>query len=1103
MKKFLLTTPSKVACFYFRTLAVLTLLIGVTTISQAQCNVYEHYNSGTLPAGYSTGSTGFPGGGFGFAALTPPARATGGTSATPRTGNNALQSTDVNNYVETPTINNPDVFSFWMKRNAGSAAFYDLQINDGVNGWQSLKNATALANYGIGTYSFPGGALELTAPGVTLSNAWGKISVQFTAPPIAPYTNTSVKFRIRDNRNTALYTVGRIMWLDDISWSSKNPALNNLIIPELNVTAVCSSTIGVNPLLYPAEYTLFDVGGEYDFYNFSQDNNLTFTPTAGDKLEITFVTFNTNADPLDYISVSGGTPTLTNYTGASNPGTVFYAGAINAPMSVRFISDLGTASTTDGFRITVKCVSGTACSAPGALNAVTDIRSNRATASWVAAAGPPAGYDIYVDTNIAAVPGTPSYTSVAPNRFLTGLLPSTTYYYWVRSNCGGTQSAWVGPSAAFSTICAGISPPYTENFNGQPTSAIPSCTFSDNASWQVNTVNGYLTNNVVGTNWFTRGVNLAGVTEYRLSYDYGSALGNLNLNVYYGVTANAPTAANINTLLASNVNVTGLSTAIVNFTTGFVGTYYIRFELASVSAAPNTLIILDNINLIQETCGPGRTLAASAITASAATVTWLAPAAPYSPPANGYQYFLSTSNATPPYSASPTGTTPAGVTTVNLAGLSSSTTYYIWVRSNCSGYFSSWSVPTSFTTSVGLTPLVLDAVTNGTSRTGCDYSFFDSGSGAADYQNSEAYTVTLFPTSAGTKVQVNFNSFATEAQYDGLSIFNGNSIAAPLIGSGLPAGFNAGTCPAGSFYGTLSPGIITSSAADGSLTFRFTSDGSVLRAGWSAFVSCVVAPTITSFTPANNNCGTSTTVVITGSNFFSSPSPYAVTGVSFNGVPATFVVNSLTQITATIPAGANSGLIRVINATATGFSLTPFSVLLPPPVTTGVVICQGGSGSMTTATVCNGFVNSGTSIVGTMNAGVDLVAPRPAPAGGNSTACAFLGGSIRNYQSVQFQVSVSGTHVFQMASPFDAMGYITTAPFTAGNCGSGTYIIGDDDSNGGLQPRLTIALTAGTTYILFTTSWGGTGDVSGAYNWTITPPSGGQIMLQGSPNMNW
>ena len=64
-------------------------------------------------------------------------------------------------------------------------------------------------------------------------------------------------------------------------------------------------------------------------------------------------------------------------------------------------------------------------------------------------------------------------------------------------------------------------------------------------------------------------------------------------------------------------------------------------------------------------------------------------------------------------------------------------------------------------------------------------------------------------------------------------------------------------------------------------------------------------------------------IVITGINFTTA------TNVSFNGTSASFGVTSDTQITATVPTGASTGPIRVINpagtnATGSNFIIGPF-----------------------------------------------------------------------------------------------------------------------------------------------------------------------------------
>ncbi len=110
---------------------------------------------------------------------------------------------------------------------------------------------------------------------------------------------------------------------------------------------------------------------------------------------------------------------------------------------------------------------------------------------------------------------------------------------------------------------------------------------------------------------------------------------------------------------------------------------------------------------------------------------------------------------------------------------------------------------------------------NNGSITTCGGDFYDTGGQLGDYQDNETYTLTVYPATSGAMVRVNFSSFAVEDTYDSLIVYNGNSTNSPLIGS----------------YFT-NPGIITSSASDGSLTFVFNSDISNVFSGWEATFSC-------------------------------------------------------------------------------------------------------------------------------------------------------------------------------------------------------------------------------------------------------------------------
>jgi hypothetical protein len=96
-------------------------------------------------------------------------------------------------------------------------------------------------------------------------------------------------------------------------------------------------------------------------------------------------------------------------------------------------------------------------------------------------------------------------------------------------------------------------------------------------------------------------------------------------------------------------------------------------------------------------------------------------------------------------------------------------------------------------------------------------------------------------------------------------------------------------------------------------------------------------PTITSFTPTTGLAGTN--VTITGTNFIN-PS-----AVFFNGVSASFTLNSTTEIVATVPNGSTTGPITVNTPGGSAVSSSPFTVIPPPSIViTGRVIDFQGNG---------------------------------------------------------------------------------------------------------------------------------------------------------------
>lgn len=147
----------------------------------------------------------------------------------------------------------------------------------------------------------------------------------------------------------------------------------------------------------------------------------------------------------------------------------------------------------------------------------------------------------------------------------------------------------------------------------------------------------------------------------------------------------------------------------------------------------------------------------------------------------------------------------------------------------------------SSSTTVSIVTCYLQPAAGGVATyTTCAGNFYDDGgqggsstnNAANNYSHSNNNSVlTFYPSVAGNVVQVAFSVFLTEAGFDYLYIYNGNTTSpSSLIGT---------------YDGSTSPGTVTSCAADGSLTFKFYVDGAQNRTGWEATVSCVAAGSTT------------------------------------------------------------------------------------------------------------------------------------------------------------------------------------------------------------------------------------------------------------------
>ncbi|CEJ71174.1 Fibronectin type III domain protein [Chryseobacterium oranimense G311] len=208
----------------------------------------------------------------------------------------------------------------------------------------------------------------------------------------------------------------------------------------------------------------------------------------------------------------------------------------------------------------------TDCVAP-TLQPVGTLTSSSAQVSWTVPASVQAvSYDIYYSTSSTAptAAATPNHPGVTGTSFtIPSLSPSTTYYYWVRTNCSTatSQSGW-SFSGTFTTLCGSMVPTYTNNFSTFPgtcwanglSGGTPATGPTGTSSYWVS--GGFLGTGSSGsatinlysagrTGWLkTVPFNLSGGT-YKVKFDYGIA-------AYLSTSASPMGSDDVVQFLASN-----------------------------------------------------------------------------------------------------------------------------------------------------------------------------------------------------------------------------------------------------------------------------------------------------------------------------------------------------------------------------------------------------------------------------------------------------------------------------------------------------------------------------------------------------------------------
>ena len=162
------------------------------------------------------------------------------------------------------------------------------------------------------------------------------------------------------------------------------------------------------------------------------------------------------------------------------------------------------------------------------------------------------------------------------------------------------------------------------------------------------------------------------------------------------------------------------------------------------------------------------------------------------------------------------------------------------------------------------------------------------------------------------------------------------------------------------------------------------------------------APTVTGLSPTTGSPGT--LVTITGTNFG------AATAVTFGAATAQFIVDSPTQIHATVPVAATNGPVTVVVGARRATSIVPFTLL--PPTITNVSPAMGTVGADVTIT--------GTQLAGatevkfgsalaqfTVVSGTQITAKVPSPAPSGPVAVLTPGGTATSTTTFAIQPTLA------------------------------------------------------------------------------------------------
>ena len=489
-----------------------------------------------------------------------------------------------------------------------------------------------------------------------------------------------------------------------------------------------NETAGTNPTCSPALGSGMARFGSYDFNRDKFDLSSPSISFTGGSYRVTLkmyrdIGYTTNADNIEVfyniaptsdsgISLGSVNRTIGLLPVEASEGWYSYTFSIPGnPSGAGYISILGTSSFGNNIYIDEIIVENVpSCDNPTSLVA-SGISSSGVTFNWASPAVSPAnGYEYYYSTTNVTPQGAAigsTAAGITTTTIASGLLPATTYYFWVRSVCSNTENSAWSNSRVFTTSCVAVTSfPWTEGFESLAVgdNIFPICWDYSNttSNWLIDASNvtAHSGVNSLRRTWGTDGwaftplATLTAGTSYSFSYYMRTNDTTVGYDIAIGV-GTGQTATNMVTTLSTVTGYQGINWTkfTYEFTPATSGDYSFGIHVIA-SFAPNGINFDDFKLEPTPSCVEPSLLVASTITSTSAMVSWTSPA---NSPANGYEYYYSTTNIEPTGAA--LGNTLAGINTFSLSALTPATIYYVWVRSVCStSDISSWSSSLSFVT---------------------------------------------------------------------------------------------------------------------------------------------------------------------------------------------------------------------------------------------------------------------------------------------------------------------------------------------------------------------------------------------------------------------